>query len=132
LAFKEYATGNWTLSSLSAHLADLGLTMPSRRKLPAKPIDKKILHTILINPYYKGIVTYNGVQYPSKHEPVIDEKTWDKVQEILHSHLNGERTRIHEHYLKSTVYCGKCGARLIIHKAKSRSGNKYPQTGEGF
>ncbi|MDR1209324.1 MAG: zinc ribbon domain-containing protein, partial [Clostridiales bacterium] len=47
-------------------------------------------------------------------------------QEILKSHVNGERTRVHEHYLKSTVYCGKCGARLIICNAKSRSGDRYP------
>ena len=126
LGFKEYATGNWSIRSLAEHLADLGLETPVTPKLPSKPINKKMLHMILNNPYYKGIVTYNGVQYEGRHEPIIDEKTWDQVQEILRSHINGERTRIHEHYLKSTVYCGRCGARLIIHNAKSHSGDRYP------
>ena len=126
LAFKEYATGNWSLNSLSEHLAELGLASPETPKTPAKPINKRMLHSVLNNPYYKGIVTYNGVQYPGKHEAIIDDKTWNKVQAILKSHINGERTRIHEHYLKSTVYCAKCGARLIIHNAKSRSGDRYP------
>jgi DNA invertase Pin-like site-specific DNA recombinase len=126
LAFREYATGNWSLSSLAEHLADLGLATPTTPKLPSKPIAKKMLHMVLINPYYKGIVTYNGAQYQGKHTPIIDETTWDKVQEILKSHVNGERERVHDHYLKSTVYCGKCGARLIIHNAKSRSGDRYP------
>ena len=125
-AFKEYATGNWSLNSLSEHLSDLGLTTPPKPKIPSKPITKKMLGSILNSPYYKGIVTYNGVEYSGKHEPIVDESTWDTVQEVLRSHLNGERTRIHEHYLKSTVYCGKCGARLIIHNAKSGSGNIYP------
>jgi DNA-directed RNA polymerase specialized sigma24 family protein len=126
LAFEEYSTGNWSLNSLSEHLTDLGLATPATPKLPSNPINKRMLHAILNNPYYKGIVTYNGVQYPGKHTPIIDEETWDQVQEILQSHINGERTRIHEHYLKSTVYCGKCGVRLIIHNAKSRSGDRYP------
>ena len=81
---------------------------------------------VLNNPYYKGIVTYNGAQYQGKHQPIVSEATWDKVQEVLRSHVNGERSRIHDHYLKSTVYCGKCGARLIIANTKSRSGAIYP------
>ena len=126
LAFKEYAMNKWSLSTLAEHLADLGLGTPATVKLPAKLINKKMLHDVLTNPYYKGIVTYNGAEYPGKHTSIIDEPTWDKVQELLQSNQNGERKRIHDHYLKSTVYCGKCGARLIICNSKSRSGNRYP------
>ena len=126
LAFKEYANGNWSLRSLAEHLTDLGLATPKTPKLPSKPIAKRMLHNILTNTYYKGVVTYNGVQYQGRHEPLIDEATWDKVQDVLRSHVNGERERIHDHYLKSTVYCGKCGVRLIIHNATGRSGNVYP------
>lgn len=126
LAFEEYATGNWSLRSLAGHLAELGLATPATPKVPSKPISKKMLANILNNPYYTGVVVYNGAAHPGKHEPIVDANTWDKVQEILRSHVNGERTRIHEHYLKSTVYCGRCGARLIIHNAKSRSGDRYP------
>jgi len=126
MAFEEYAANKWSLKSLAEHLADIGLATPVRPKLPAKPINKKMLHDILTNPYYKGIVLYNDVEYQGKHEAIINEATWDKVQKILNSHVNGERTRVHVHYLKSTVYCGKCGARLIIHNAKSRTGDRYP------
>ena len=126
LAFEEYAGGNWSLNSLSEHISNLGLTTPATRKLPAKPIGKRMLHTIFNNPYYKGIVRYNGAEYPGRHEALVSEATWEKVQEILRSHAYGERSRIHDHYLKSTVYCGKCGARLIITNTKSRSGLIYP------
>lgn len=126
LAFEKYATGDWTLSLLAEHLTDLGLGTPSTPKRPSRPITKKQLHNILLNPYYKGIVTYNGVQYQGKQDPIIDPATWEKVQSVLKSHVNGERSRIHEHYLKSTVYCGKCGSRLIIHNAKSHTGTRYP------
>jgi hypothetical protein len=126
MAFKEYATNKWSLSQLAEHLADMGLATPVTPKLPSKLINKKMLHEILRNPYYTGTIVYNGVEYQGKHETLIDIMTWEKVQEILKSHVNGERTRVHEHYLKSTVYCGNCGARLIICNAKSRSGDRYP------
>ena len=125
-AFQEYATSNWSLSLLAEHMTDLGLMTVATRKLPARPMDKKMIHNIFNNPYYKGIVTYNGVEYSGKHEPIIDEVTWDKVQEILRSHTNGERLRKHDHYLKSTVFCGKCGSRLMITNAKSKTGARYP------
>src|SRR5699024_2817061 len=126
LAFEKYATGDWTLSLLAEHLTDLGLGTPSTPKRQSRPIPTKQPHIILLNPYYKDIVNYNGVQYQGKQDPIIDPATWEKVQSVLKSHVNGERSRIHEHYLKSTVYCGKCGSRLIIHNAKSHTGTRYP------
>jgi DNA invertase Pin-like site-specific DNA recombinase len=125
LAFQEYATGNWMLRKLANHLTDLGFTTLATPKLPSVPITNKKLHVILRNTYYKGIITYSGVQYKRRHEVLIDEETWEKVQDILKSHSNGEKVRIHSHYLKSTVYCGSCGERLIIHNATGRSGAKY-------
>jgi len=85
-----------------------------------------MLNKMLINPYYKGQVYFQGVLYPGKHIPLIDEKTWQQVQDVLASHLNGERTREHPHFLKSTVYCGKCGSRLLVQLAKSHTGAIYP------
>lgn len=44
----------------------------------------------------------------------------------LESHRTGEKQREHPHYLKSTLFCGNCGSRLIITKAKNRYGAIYP------
>jgi len=66
LAFNEYATGNWSLSALAEHMSDLGLATPATPKLPSRSVDKKMLHNIFNNPYYMGIVTYNGAQYQGK------------------------------------------------------------------
>jgi site-specific DNA recombinase len=38
----------------------------------------------------------------------------------------GEKQREHPHYLKSTVFCGQCGSRLIVTMSKNRSGTVYP------
>ena len=126
LAFTEYATGNWTVSQLATHLAGLGLDLPPTPTKPAKPITKGRLHTLLRHPYYKGIVTFQGVEYPGHHQPLVDATTWQKVQDILDSHRNGERQRLHNHHLKTTIACGLCGARLLVQNAKNGRGTIYP------
>ncbi len=126
LAFEEYATGNWTVADLAEHLAMCGLTSRATPKIPSTPIDKRTLNAILVNPYYKGIVTYKEVEYAGNHPALVDADTWQQVQDVLASHVNGERTREHPHFLKGSLYCRQCGARMIVTYAKSRSGVRYP------
>ena len=126
LAFTEYATGNWTVRQLADHLNTLGLSIPPTPRRCAKPITATRLHEILRHPYYKGIVTFQGVEYPGKHEPLVDSQTWQTVQTILASRRYGERQRIHNHFLKSTIVCGQCGARLSVQNAKNSKGTIYP------
>ena len=126
LAFSEYATGNWTVSQLADHLNTLGLSIPPTPRRCAKPITATRLHEILRHPYYKGVVTFQGVEYAGKHEPLVDSQTWQTVQTILASRRYGERQRIHNHFLKSTVVCGQCGARLSVQNAKNSKGTIYP------
>ena len=126
LAFTEYATGNWTVRQLAEHLNTLGLSIPPTPRRCAKPITATRLHEILRHPYYKGIVTFQGVEYAGKHEPLVDSQTWQTVQTILASRRYGERQRIHNHFLKSTVVCGQCGARLSVQNAKNSKGTIYP------
>jgi len=126
LAFTYYSTGDWSVLDLAAYLESRSLASRATPKKPSKPITENKLQKILTNPYYKGIVTYMGVQYEGKHEPLVDTVTWQKVQDVLASHRNGERSRIHNHFLKGLLCCGTCGKRLIVHNAKSQSGAYYP------
>ena len=126
LAFSEYATGNWTVSQLAKHLNTLGLSIPPTPRRCAKPITTTRLHKILRHPYYKGTISFQGVEYPGAHEPLVDEETWSQVQAMLDSHRYGERQRIHNHFLKSTVVCGQCGARLLVQNTRNSKGDLYP------
>ena len=124
-AFALYATGEWTIATLAEHVADRGLTTLATPRVPSRPVDAKKLNKLLVNPYYTGLVTFQGALHPGKHEPLVDDKTWQIVQDVLASHMHGERTRRHPHFLKGTVYCAECGERLGIQKPTSRSGEVY-------
>jgi site-specific DNA recombinase len=125
-ALTLYATGDWSIASLAEHLNKLGLTTAPTPKMPSKPITDGLLHKVFTNPYYKGTVKFQDVHYPGRHEPLVDETTWQKVQDVIASHVNGERTRRHPHYLKSSLFCGNCGERLLVQIATSGTGVKYP------
>ena len=125
LAFTEYATGNWTARQLAEHLNNRGLTIPPTARKPANPVSVRLLQTLLRNPYYKGVISFQGVEYAGAHEPLVDAATWQTVQDILTAHANGERQRMHNHHLKSTIVCGLCGARLLVQHATSRTSSTY-------
>lgn len=120
-AFEAYATGDWSVAQLVQALEKRGLrTRPTPSRPSAAPTVTS-LHRVLTNPYYKGIVTMNGAQHNGSHEPLVSKATWDAVQRLLNAHRNGERSRIHTHYLKSTIYCFNCHRRLLVHKARVKS-----------
>ena len=119
-------SGDWTVAALAEHLAGRGLTTLGTPRVPSVPITAPKLNKLLLNPYYKGCVRFKGALHPGKHEPLVDEHTWQAVQDSLASHLNGERTRDHPHFLKGTVFCGACGSRLLVQISKARSGVYYP------
>ena len=125
LAFTEYATGNWMVRQLAEHLNNRGLTIPPTARKPANPVSVRLLQTLLRNPYYKGVISFQGVEYAGAHEPLVDAATWQTVQDILTAHTNGERQRMHNHHLKSTIVCGLCGARLLVQHATSRASGTY-------
>lgn len=125
-AFETYATGDWTLHRLCDALAERGLQTRPGPRSPSRSIGTSVLAKLLRNPYYTGVVTYCGVRYSGKHEPLIDTVLFEQVQSVLTAHNSaGERQYIHNHYLKGSVYCGTCGRRLAVTHSRSRSGQIY-------
>jgi site-specific DNA recombinase len=122
-AFKEYATGDWSISQLCEALTAKGFLTRGTAKASSRPISVGGLHKILSNPYYAGIVPYMGAYYEGDHEPLIDVQTWLLVQDVLHArNAAGNKDRVHAHYLKGSVFCGACGSRLVFSRNKGRGG----------
>src|SRR5690606_13101575 len=81
--------------------------------------------------YYLGYVTYKGEEIRGRHDPLIDEDLFDRVQDRLNSRTAAkERRRVHHHYLKGSVFCGRCRRagitqRMIIQRTVNRHGTEY-------
>ncbi len=50
------------------------------------------IHYILTNPVYAGRIRHHAKVYPGQHEPLIQPKVWDSIQEHLRSDSAKDRT----------------------------------------
>ena len=125
-AFEAYATGDYLIRELAEALEERGLKTPPVGKKGGQPMSISRVEQMLANPYYIGIVTFEGVQYPGRHDPLISAELWDRVQTLKQSRaISKEKPYEHPHYLKGTVFCGTCGTRMGVTKIKNRHGSEY-------
>jgi hypothetical protein len=126
MAFEAFATGKYTVASLRTLLTEAGLRMRATAKHPTRPISQAQLGDLLRDRYYLGYVTYDGIEYAGRHEALIDLELFERVQKVLDSHSgSGTRTRTHNHYLKGLLWCGRCGCRFIVQRAKGNGGEYF-------
>jgi site-specific DNA recombinase len=126
LAFDLAATGEHTITTITDILEDAGLRTRATRKRPSHPLSRSMVHRLLRDDYYTGIVTLNGVKnYDGRHEALIDRATFERVQHVLSSHrISGDRSHKHNHYLKGTLFCA-CGKRLGYGRHRGKCGGIY-------
>jgi site-specific DNA recombinase len=131
LGFELFAVGNLTLDQLSERIYQRGLRTRPTARHPAQQVSISKLARMLRDRYYLGYVTYRGEEHPGRHEPLIDQHLFDRVQVVLDARATSrERRRVHHHYLKGTLYCGHCyragtTGRLIIQHTVTRRGDEY-------
>jgi site-specific DNA recombinase len=49
-------------------------------------ISRGHLYKILSNPFYLGQLTHKGQAHDGIHDPIVDQETWDPVQQLLGEH----------------------------------------------
>lgn len=125
-AFAAYGSGAFTLDTLLSALAERGLRTRPTAKKPEKPLSRSQLAALLQNPYYVGVVRYAGVEYEGRHKHLIDKASFEKAKAVLAAHNHAaEKDRKHHHYLKGSLYCGRCGSRMSLIQANG-NGGRYP------
>ncbi len=124
-AFEAYDTGDYSLRQLADELEAMGLTQRATRRQPERTIGANRLQQILRRRYYIGYVTYRGVEYQGRHEPLISEALFERVQQRLDSNRHAKsRSYKRDHYLKGTVFCARCESRLLYF-VSTGNGGKY-------
>ncbi len=130
-AFELYASGEYTLDRLQQTMADQGLSTRPTANRPEQAVSLNKLHQMLRDPYYIGVIEYDGETFPGRHESLIPLPLWERVQEVLDVRSQrGSRDRVHQHYLKGLLFCGRCHSagrqhRLIYTIARGRGGETY-------
>jgi site-specific DNA recombinase len=111
-----FSQGNLTVVRLQEWFYGKGLTSKTN-----KVLQFSVVHWMLQNPFYMGIMRRNGKEKVGNHEPLISEDTYNLNQYILRK--NGGfvvRRRKHDFLLRGFAYCNVCGLRYVAewHKVK--------------
>ena len=97
-------------------------------------LSKSNLSRILKNPIYKGIIVVPEYgDEPEEivdglHEPLIDTKTWNKVQNCLNlrKKYTHKQSKLNENLpLRGHLECPKCKSNLTGSASKGKSGNRH-------
>jgi hypothetical protein len=84
------------------------------------------VHRLLRSDYYLGIVTHGDTKRRGRHDELVDQATFDRVQAVLTSHRAcGSRGRKHHHDLSGEIVCGRCGKRHGFGRHRSKLGAHY-------
>ena len=119
--FEQYAKGV-TKKDIMQTLTERGVLNYYGRALT-----HSALQNALKNTKYIGKYTYGGVEVSGACDALIDEETFNKVQEMLYNRSHGKNAkRVRQDYLlHGKAFCGHCGASLIGEAGTSRHGNVY-------
>lgn len=80
------ATKRYSISEI-ANFANCDLSL----KRNGRPLTCRMLRRMIANPFYMGKFRYNGVLYEGKHRPMITERQFNALQELLNNGANKTR-----------------------------------------
>jgi len=116
-AFRLYATGNYSLPTLSKKLYDDGF-----RSRKDKRVYGGTIYKILKNPLYYGWFRWNGEIHSGIHTPIVSKKLFDEVEEIFNPRQHIVERNIHNFPFRGHLTCGECGLKIT---AETQKGHTY-------
>ncbi len=76
---------------------------------------EKLAYQILTRKTNAGIISYNGEEYPGRHEAIIPIETYERAMALLRER-SIKNLSTSSYLLTGLVHCGKCGAKMRYQK----------------
>ncbi len=116
--FELVLSGAYTISQVLDILNnEYGLrTRPGNIK-GGKPLSKSGFYRMLINPFYYGFFSRNGVIYKGSYKPLITVQEFDQIQLIL-GRKGKPRSQKHQFAYTGLIKCGVCGSAITASEKK--------------
>lgn len=113
--FKLMSSGKHTIDTLRDELFLRGMYFSPR----TRRWTRSYLARLLRHPFYIGKILWRGQIYEGKHEPLVDEQTWKRLQQILDGRNRcSHYKRRHFTYGHRLIKCAHCGYSITaeLHK----------------
>ncbi len=101
-AFKEFASGQYTLQLWQIKAKELGII-----NFRGKPLNTKAWHDLFRNIFYTGQFYWKKQLYQGDHQPLIDKSTFETVQELLTLKNSGGKHKTHFWLLSGLLWSEK-------------------------
>ena len=110
--FELYATGHYSLKELSEIMYQDGFLSKTGKKM-----SKSRINDLLTNPFYRGKIRWNRVEYDGNQEPLISNELFDQVQKTLKSKTTPKYTK-HNYLFRGLIKCAGCNGKITWEKQK--------------
>lgn len=122
--FDMLLTGAYGAEQILAATREWGLRTPLRRKLGGRPLALSTVYKIFYNPFYAGIIQWNGKWHTGKHKAMISLAEHHRVQAILRRPGRPQPQK-HAFAYTGLIRCGSCGFVVTAEKKINRFGTHY-------
>lgn len=88
----------------------------------ARPISASMVENILKNPFYYGVMSYKGKEYPHRYQTLISKQTFVEAQKVTESRNNGgpkPRSDVKRVFtFNGIMTCKRCGCSISSYEKK--------------
>lgn len=115
-AFELYDTGQYTLMTLTKHLASEGW-----KSTAGKPIGKSTVHKVLKDCFYCGEFIWGTKRYKDgNHKALVSKELFQRVQDRIERKLVGKAKK-HDFLFAGILTCGECGRTVCGETQKGKT-----------
>ena len=119
--FNKFVYEDYGIRTIATYLNDNGI-LPLR----SKTWYKHTLNKLLSNKTYIGYIRQGDQYFEGKHEPIIDENTFELAQIKLSKNEPRKPIKLClRNPLAGLVYCEKCGSLMYKNEKKRKNGKSY-------
>ncbi|MHC4270221.1 MAG: recombinase family protein [Planctomycetota bacterium] len=118
-------SGNYSVNKiLITANEDLGLRTRRFRRSGGNKLTKSGLYSIFAKHFYYGLIERGGITCQGRHEPMITEEEFWRVQRLLGRH-GRPRPKKHEFAFTGLMKCAECGCFVTAEEQYNRYGYHY-------
>jgi site-specific DNA recombinase len=116
--------GSHSIKGITRETREWGLKTPQGRRIGGKYLTPSLVHHVLTNRFYAGIILWTGRSYPGAHKPIVTLEEFERVQTLLRRPGRPQPQK-HSFPFTGLIRCGECASAITAEHKVNRFGTRY-------